>query len=132
MSFAKPTLARIEDDHYAESKLMCIAHNCPNRWSVSISNLCSAHAWSDPHDWPKITDAEITRVAMRSSPKQPERVEPVTEAQKRAAINSLRTLAHTHENPKKWALKLKQRETEGESLSIIQRRFWREALNELS
>jgi len=131
MSFAKPTINRIEDDHHAESRLMCVAHNCPNHWSVSISNLCSAHAWAEPHKWPSITDAEITRVAMRSNPKPQTKAETYTEAQKRAAVQSLRSLARTPDNPKKWAHTLKQRELEGENLTIIQRRFWREALHEL-
>lgn len=132
MSFAKPHINRIEDDHYAESKLMCVAHNCPNRWSVSISGLCSAHAWAEPRNWPSITDAEITRVALRSRPAPEQRHEPVTEDEKRAAVESLRSLVRSPANPKKWAYTLKKRESEGENLSIIQRRFWREALHELS
>ena len=39
-----------------ESRLMCSAYGCPNRWSVSMGRpLCSAHAWADPTDWGVVT-----------------------------------------------------------------------------
>jgi len=39
-----------------DSKLMCSANACPNRWSVNMGRpLCSAHQWADPADWGKVT-----------------------------------------------------------------------------
>jgi len=41
---------------FDESKLMCSAHGCPNRWSVNMGKpLCSAHAWAEPEHWGAIT-----------------------------------------------------------------------------
>ena len=132
MSFAKPNIKKIEDDMAQERESQCTAHGCPNRWSISEGRLCSAHAWSNAKDWPKITDAEITKAAQRSNrkatPAAPAR--PVTEAEKRAAVESFRSLARGGTDPKHWAAKLKQRELDGEHLSLIQKRFWREALHE--
>jgi len=43
-----------------ESRLMCTAYGCPNRWSVNMGKpLCSAHAWADSEHWAAIT-ARIT------------------------------------------------------------------------
>jgi len=39
-----------------DSKLMCSANGCPNRWSINMGKpLCSAHQWADPADWGKVT-----------------------------------------------------------------------------
>jgi hypothetical protein len=39
-----------------DSKLMCSAHGCPNRWTVNMGRpLCSAHQWADPADWGAVT-----------------------------------------------------------------------------
>ena len=46
----------MNENQNEESRLMCSAHGCPNRWSVSMSRpLCSAHAWADPEDWGAVT-----------------------------------------------------------------------------
>lgn len=132
MSFAKPYVNKIEDDMAQDRASQCTAHGCPNRWAVSEGHLCSAHAWSNTRDWPAITDAEITKAAQRSNrkatPAQPARV--VTDAEKRAAVEAFRSLARGGTDPKYWAVKLKERELEGEQLSNIQRRMWREVLHE--
>jgi hypothetical protein len=36
--------------------------------------------------------------------------------------------AHAANDPKAWAWRLRARELSGERLSLVQRRFWREAL----
>jgi hypothetical protein len=39
-----------------DSKLMCSAHGCPNKWTVNMGRpLCSAHQWADPADWGAVT-----------------------------------------------------------------------------
>ena len=49
-------LPKNEPREFDESKLMCSAHGCPNRWSVNMGKpLCSAHAWADPEHWGAIT-----------------------------------------------------------------------------
>lgn len=43
---------------HTASEFMCRVDGCPNRWSVHREGwrqMCSAHAWSDPHLWPQIT-----------------------------------------------------------------------------
>lgn len=46
----------MNENQNEESRLMCSAHGCPNRWSVSMGRpLCSAHAWADPEDWGAVT-----------------------------------------------------------------------------
>jgi len=38
------------------SDLMCCAHGCPMRWSVSNGQqMCSYHAWAPMNEWPSIT-----------------------------------------------------------------------------
>jgi len=132
MSFAKPYVSKMEDDMAQDRASQCTANGCPNRWAVSEGHLCSAHAWSNVRDWPAITDAEITKAAQRSNrkatPAQPARV--VTDAEKRAAVEAFRSLARGGTDPKHWAVKLKERELDGEQLSAIQRRLWREVLHE--
>ena len=46
----------MNENQNEESRLMCSAHGCPNRWSVNMGRpLCSAHAWADPEDWGAVT-----------------------------------------------------------------------------
>ena len=52
MSFAKPAKQEAESSH----SLMCTSHGCPLRWTVSVGNLCSYHAWEEPKHWPSITE----------------------------------------------------------------------------
>ena len=56
----------------------------------------------------------------------------MTEAEKRAAIEKLKLLARTPDDPKKWARRLKEREQSGERLSMVQQQMWREVLREHS
>jgi hypothetical protein len=134
--FAKPSNAyasRVEDEHAADRATMCKAHECPNRWSVSTSMLCGPHAWAPSHQWPAITDEQYRLLAKRQdgAPRYRE-VKPMTEAEKRAAIEKLKLLARTPDDPKKWARRLKEREQSGERLSMVQQQMWREVLREHS
>lgn len=45
-----------KSSEFDESRLMCSAMGCPNKWSVSMGKpLCSAHQWADPADWGEVT-----------------------------------------------------------------------------
>lgn len=127
---------RIADDHGQDRALMCRAQGCPNRWSVDAGNgkCCSAHAWSDPHHWPQITqeqlDAETDRAMRRQYPAQ--RIEaPRFDIRKlRESIGRLaEAMRGNTKAPKLWAHRLKAREQAGEPLSDHQRKAWREALH---
>lgn len=121
----------IEKQNEEYNRLNCIAHNCPNRWSVDAGNgrLCSAHAWADPMDWGKITSYENSKVMMATSKSAPEPVEPMSEEEKRFILGEFKkALQAMNKDPKAWAHKLRQREADGDSLSLIQRKMWREAL----
>lgn len=68
------TVEHEQQQQAAESKLMCTAHGCPNRWSVDAGKgrLCSAHAWIPTKDWPAATqqqlDAQADRAAFPPAP----------------------------------------------------------------
>lgn len=133
--FAKPSnsyASRIEDEHASDRETMCKANECPNRWSVSTSMLCSAHAWAPLNHWPLITNEQYRLIAERqdNSAKRYREVKPMTEAEKRAAIEKLKSLARTPDDSKHWAKRLKEREQSGEHLSIVQQKIWREVLRE--
>jgi hypothetical protein len=116
----------VQDDR----DLMCKAHECPNRWSVSSQMLCGAHAWAEPKDWPSITNRELQALARRSAPKQPDPVKLMSVEEKMEAIANLRQLSSAPTDYKLWAKKLKAREMDGEILSNLQQKAWRGALNE--
>jgi len=130
MSFAKPFIKR-DDDEGGYAALMCKAHECPNRWSVSSSMLCSAHAWADPKKWAMITTGELHAFSRRSAPPPPPKpVEPMTMEQKMEAVAKLKSLAGASIDGKLWARKLKERELAGEVLSNLQQKAWRGVLRE--
>lgn len=137
MSFAKPTKPfadRMNDEAAQERQMMCKAHECPNRWSVSPQMLCSAHAWSSVHLWPQITDEQHRHLAERSN--RPHNTEParkVTREEVHRAREALKAFVRGNQlDPKQWARNLKAREQAGEHLSDVQRKMWRAALNERS
>jgi hypothetical protein len=130
MSFAKPFIKR-DDDEGGYAALLCRAHECPNRWSVSNGMLCGAHAWADPKNWSMITTRELQAFARRSAPPPPTKpVEEISMEQKMAYLAKLRDLASPSTDYKLWARKLKAREEAGEVLSNFQQKAWRGALNE--
>ena len=120
------TQAPVQDDR----DLMCKAHECPNRWSVSSQMLCGAHAWAEPKNWSMITTRELQAFARRSAPVEPKPVEPMSMDEKMQAIANLTKLASAPTDYKLWAKKLKAREMAGEVLSNLQQKAWRGALNE--
>lgn len=114
----------------SENKLMCQAHNCPNRWSVDAGNgrLCSAHAWADPMDWGAITQrihsAQFTKVSRAPEPP----MDPMTPEEKRYVLQRLAEAFKAPKDYKAWAYALKAREEAGEQLSPLKRKMWRTAL----
>lgn len=122
---------QIEKENEEYNRLNCIAHNCPNRWSVDAGNgrLCSAHAWADPMDWGKITVYENSKAMMASKKANFEAIEPLSEGEKGFILGEFKKALQTmNKDPKAWAHKLREREANGDSLSLIQRKMWREAL----
>jgi len=112
-------------------ELMCCAHGCPNRWSVDPPRACSAHAWADPHDWPRITreqlDAEIERDFAKRAPKETQRfVTPNAEKLHRYLSQLAHGIRIGGADPKAWAYVLKEREEAGERLTEFQKQAWRE------
>jgi hypothetical protein len=108
------------------SELQCTAFECPNRWSVDTGRkLCSAHAWSEPHEWAKITQglysAAIVKIKRHKDP-----IKALTKQEKKEAIQRIQNLPLV--DSKKWAYKLKDREESGEHLSQLQKKIWRVAL----
>ena len=136
MSFAKPykpMADRINDEADQDRKTMCQAHECPNRWSVAPQHLCSAHAWSEPHEWPRITDEQYRLMAARqNAPKrEPGDARPVSREEIQRAREAIRAFAAGQQSdPKGWAKRLKAREQAGEHLSDVQRKMWRAVLHE--
>ena len=126
------TVDRQVDDIAAERRLMCVAHGCPNRWSVDIGTggaMCSAHAWADRKNWPSITDEQLRRIAARQDVPQKKPPVPMTDAQKRATLLALRQVITSQpSDPKAWAHRLKARHDAGEKLTQQQVRCYRSAL----
>jgi hypothetical protein len=105
---------------------LCSAHGCPNRWAVDTgSRLCSAHAWAQPHEWPRITEAQYQKRKPIIDQTPPKRM---TQEEKVATLHALRNLVKNPPDPKAWAHRLKAREQAGEHLTTIQREAWRTAL----
>ena len=135
-SFEQARDRRIADDVSTDDAsarlLMCAAVGCPNVWTVSNGRLCSAHAWSDPHAWPRITqeqiDAQTERALRNTIDSQQPAPAPLSLAQKAALIRRLRGLFAAPRDPLGWADALRNRERDGEPLSAVQRAAWREAL----
>lgn len=60
---------RIAEDVAVDSRLMCAAVGCPNRYSIDLGgqkHYCSAHHWAEPHLWPSITQQQKDLVADRA------------------------------------------------------------------
>jgi len=106
--------------------LMCGARGCPNRWSVDGGNgrLCSRHAWSQPKDWPSITES-INRSPVEAIPQSRQ----ISDEEKLSILRKLEQIGAS-DDPKRWAKALKEREARGDRLSSFQRSAWREAIGE--
>ena len=134
MSFGNQFAKRLEKEHDSID-LKCRANDCPNNWSVGTSNLCSAHAWVDALHWPRITQEQQRASLQRQNERRmAERVNTgptsnLTSMEKKRIMRSLLDLPSNPDH-RSWAKKLKAREQAGEQLSLVQQKFWREALRE--
>jgi hypothetical protein len=130
-----------ENEEY--NRLLCTANGCPMEWTIDAGKrLCSFHAWSDPHKWPRITDELITKQALGNLPtfqkvqdavKKPDfNAKTLTIAEKQAILLELKKVVQgfATRDPKEWARRLKAKELAGERLNKIQRDAWRDALGE--
>jgi hypothetical protein len=102
--------------------LMCSAHGCPLRWSMSgdRGRACSRHYWAEPREWPRITqwiidaETERARYAQASRPL----AEPIEPEVRKAAVAALQSFAEQHAaDPLAWARELHRRHRAGERLS---------------
>ncbi len=97
--------------------------------------LCRDHAWAEPARWPEITQRlqwdETERARANSSAAAEPYVEPLTHAEKLAALQKLRAVQAGQvgeRQPRAWAHELRAREEAGEPLTPAQRDAWRAAL----
>lgn len=109
----------------SDRTLDCQADGCPNRWSVEIDarRLCSAHAWSDPHLWPRITQEQRDYLAdcARRSAGQKADTPRLSDAEKGALLRELRVIARGRDaNLREWASRLLERHQGGERLTKAQ------------
>lgn len=134
MSFTEQFARKIEIEHDTRD-LRCRANNCPNNWSVSITHLCTAHAWVDALHWPRITQDQQNALTQRQNEKRFEsaatKASPLTSMDKKRLLRGMMDLKPSADG-RAWARKLKAREEAGEKLNLVQRKMWREALHELA
>lgn len=97
MTYKKPEVEQTES-----KSLMCSAHGCPMKWSVSPGQLCSYHAFEKSDSWPSITAA-----LLRDGPWELHRKKPVDTSKYQG-------------DPKGWAKRLRDRHQSGEHLSGFQ------------
>lgn len=123
---AYPKFDKDEPEQDVRGQLMCIAHNCPNRWSVDAGNgrLCSRHAWVDPSKWGQVT-RDMAAECSYGTPK--EEIRQISQDEKLEILRKLQRVG-SPDDPKLWAKALQEQETRGERLSSFQKSAWREAL----
>ena len=123
---------RIANEVTAPAPAGCAAIGCPRPWSVQNEGMrtCSAHAFKDWQQWPRIThelldhDADYARgVVGRPQP----RPAPMSPEQAR---EKLRALKIGMAPPKEWAYRLRDQERAGKVLTMAQRECWRRVLPE--
>lgn len=122
---------RIADEVGIAQTLRCTAMGCPNAWSVSIgSRLCSAHAWADPSQWPGITQSVLDAEADRARFGLPGRQQAVRHlsAQEKRSIGARMRDALSQSGGRDWAMRLRDRDQQGEPLTDAQRHMYRAAL----
>ena len=128
------------DQHLAaevtsEKSLQCVAQGCPNRWSVEAESgrTCTAHAWADRRDWPRITreqlDRQVERARYAAADRAVEAHARLTLADKREILQRLSTVT-AHKPGRAWATDLRERELRGEPLTLTARRMWRSVIRE--
>lgn len=112
--------------------LRCVASGCPWRWSVDKggARLCGAHAWADPHLWPRITqgllDGETNRALDAQREPETRPVKSLSFPEKRALLIRLRSVLSEPKNPKAWIDRLVAKREAGEILSPMQKHALRE------
>ena len=111
--------------------MQCPATGCPNRWSVSgeRGRACSAHYWSEPRDWPRITqqmlDAQADLARRNSAAPRP----PVpTLAEKLATLAAAAQCLQGGRTRLAWAHALRERHQAGARLTREQVQAYRQAL----
>ncbi len=119
------------EDVSIEKHLLCRAKGCPNRWTVDVGHVCSAHYHAPTHSWPQITqeqlDAETDRALAQAAGRV--QVEPLSRDQKTEILQKLLGISKQPQS-RAWARTLKDRELRGERLNAAQRTMWRDALGE--
>lgn len=130
---------RMADDAHDALAMQCAAHGCPNPWSVDgpMGRCCSAHAWSDRHLWPRITQEQqdaATQRAFEAAQRQEHggdgahrRTRPTT-PEEREHFDRQFALMGTRTGGVHWAKRLLVREERGQRLTLAQREMWRTAL----
>ncbi len=126
-------------DMDSERTLTCAANGCPNRWSYrpdGSQGLCSAHAWADPRDWPRVTDGQqwhaAERARLRGEEQEQRQGESLTLADKRKRLEGMRAAIlgmRVNVGRRDWATALQAREQAGDRLTPAQRAMWRAAVN---
>jgi hypothetical protein len=123
---------RIAEEASTPQPSSCAAIGCPRPWSVQVEGMrtCSAHAFKDWKQWPRITQELIDhdldhargivgRVQARPAPVSPEE-----------AREKLRALKIGTVPPKEWAYRLREQERAGKVLTVTQAEMWRRMLPE--
>ena len=114
---------RIADDFGNDKRMMCSAHNCPNLWTTSDGNLCRWHAAAPTHRWPEVTQDSQNAVTNRviAAQRLPQQAAFVSQAERRAILNRLRTAMTQPRDPRAWIGVLLAKEAAGERLSAMQK-----------
>lgn len=113
---------RVVEEIAAGKEAMCAAMGCPHRWSVDAGSgrLCSWHAWSDPHLWPRITQEQLEAMADKAREhREPALVKTMSRAEKAAAVAALRKVAEQKTPRKDWARRIMERVRAGERLTPL-------------
>ena len=107
----------------------CFAKGCPKWPSVfrqGEKGLCSAHAWSKPHQWPRITDEQLDAQALRSAMAPTHHEEPTftfTPEQRHALLKNAAALTFEGKpvtDATAWAYVLRARHEAGANLTQAQ------------
>lgn len=116
---------RAANEVFEGQDLMCSAKGCPHRWSVDAGSgrLCSWHAWSEPHLWPRITQERLDALAERAHRAQFQTPEPpprqMSKAEKIATLQGLRDVAAPKKGKRDWAFRIVERANSGECVSPL-------------
>jgi hypothetical protein len=75
-----------------------------------------------------VTDIQLNALTRRKEKPQAEPAPKLSNAEKMAILSKLRVPTNT--NSRQWAYNLKALEADGQQLSAVQKKMWREALRE--